>query len=224
MSDDDEHDDEPLPTVIQALANVMRDVTHVGKTDKNDFHQFLFRGIDTVLDHVGPALRKHGVVPAPILQDLQSRDVAVGKDKTAREITVKVAYVFTGPAGDTYVGAVVPGEAQDTGDKAVAKAMSVAYRTALIQALALATQELDPDAATYERAHDPLLPLKNKVMAAAKTRGWDIDQLAADYAEWSQGGDIRAADADTLNEYLGHLNPPKRMRRKPLEDSSNEQQ
>lgn len=215
------------PSVHEALVGVMRDVIAIGKTDKNDFHGFLFRGIDTVLDHVGPALRTHGVLVLPELRDLQSRDVESvnkeGKNKTSREITVTVAYHFIGPAGDRIEPPVlVPGEAQDTGDKAVSKAMSVAYRTALIEALSIPTRGRDPDADTYER-HDPLLSLKNQVMAAAKSREWDIDQLSADYAEWSQGGDIRTADADSLTDYLKYLNPPKRMRRKPLESSSDDQ-
>jgi hypothetical protein len=40
----------------------------------------------------------------------------------------------------------------DSGDKATAKAMSVAYRTALLQVLCLPTDEPDPDSHTYERA------------------------------------------------------------------------
>jgi hypothetical protein len=49
----------------------------------------------------------------------------------------------------------VPGEAFDSGDKATAKAMSVAFRIALLQGLSLPTDETDPDAQTYERANHP---------------------------------------------------------------------
>jgi hypothetical protein len=41
-------------------------------------------------------------------------------------------------------------EAIDSGDKSTAKAMSVAYRTALLQALTLPTDEKDPDHDQYE--------------------------------------------------------------------------
>ena len=213
------------PPIHEALANVMRDVRHVGKHDRNSYHDFLFRGIDSVLDHVGPALRTHGVIVLPELRDLQSRDVISSKEKLHREVTVTVAYHFIGPGGDRIdPPVIVPGEAQDSSDKSVSKAMSVAFRTALIEALSIPTRELDPDASSYERGNDPLLPLKNQIMTAAKAREWDVDQLAADFAEWSQGGDIRAADRETLTDYLRYLDPPKRMRRKPLEDSSDEQQ
>jgi hypothetical protein len=61
---------------------------------------------------------------------------------------VVVTYVFTGPAGDSLI-ACVPGEAMDAGDKSTAKAMSVAFRTALLQSLALPTDDVDPDAESY---------------------------------------------------------------------------
>ena len=69
-------------------------------------------------------------------------------------------------------------ESWDTGDKAMPKAMSVAMRTALIQALALPTDEPDPDSFTYTReAEDDKLSraaekaarnkeLKEKILAA----------------------------------------------------------
>jgi hypothetical protein len=40
----------------------------------------------------------------------------------------------------------------DAGDKATAKAMSVAFRTALLQSLSLPTDDVDPDAHSYERS------------------------------------------------------------------------
>jgi hypothetical protein len=66
-------------------------------------------------------------------------------------VIVKVAYVFTGPGGDQLLSRVI-GEAMDSGDKAVPKAMSVAYRIALLQVLNLPTTEPDPDSESFERS------------------------------------------------------------------------
>lgn len=207
-------------TVIQALAAVMKDVTSVGKTDRNDFHKFMFRGIDSVLNEVGPALRAHGVIVVPELRDLTSRDVTTSKDKSTREVTVTVAYTFHGPEGDFLVS-VVPGEAQDSGDKAVSKAMSVAFRTALIQTLSIPTQDRDPDTASYERGRPDLLTgWKNKIMDEAKKREWDVERLAYEFTEWSQGADIREATADALEQFHQHLVPPKTVQRAPLKEAS----
>lgn len=201
------------PSIHEALAAVMADVSHVGKGDTNTHFRFSFRGVDRIINAVGPVLRRHGVVgPFPELIDLQSRDVVTGQNKSTREVTVTVAYTFHGPAGDS-LRCIVPGEAQDQGDKAVAKAMSVAYRTALIQALCIPTDQVDPDAQSYTRADRELQGWITKVKSAADEKGWSVDELAHDFFEWSQGEDIRAADADVLKEYHAHLVPPTKMRR-----------
>jgi hypothetical protein len=199
-------------TITEALAAVMADVTHVGKGDRNDFHKFMFRGIDRVINEVGPALRKHQVVVMPALIELTSRDVQTEKGKTSREVTVTVSYTFHGPAGDCLV-CVVPGEAQDTGDKAVSKAMSVAYRTALLQALTIPTEQADPDSQSYTREDRTLDGWKRKIMDEAKKREWSVDDLAFQFTEWSQGEDIRHADVDLLIEFHKHLVPPRKVQR-----------
>ena len=142
-----------MPPIHEALAAVMADVTHVGKSGKNQSQGYNFRGIDGVLNAVGPALRRHGVTVLPELAEMTERTVEVGKNRTAMNaVTVKVRCFFVGPDGD-HLQALVPGEAMDSGDKAVSKAMSVALRTCLIQTLALPTDEPDPDEHTYERSH-----------------------------------------------------------------------
>ena len=59
-------------------------------------------------------------------------------------VIVEVTYCWTDgtPDGDLYVSSV--GEAFDAGDKATPKAMSVAYRTMLLQTLCLPTGEVEP--------------------------------------------------------------------------------
>lgn len=140
------------PTVVQALASVMAEVQSVGKDGKNTQQGYNFRGIDGVVNAVGPALRKHGVVIIPTLLESNYRDIEVGKNRTLmREVTVTVRYTIHGPAGDTLEGTVV-GESMDSGDKGTAKAFSVAYRTFLLQALTIPTHQPDPDEQSYERS------------------------------------------------------------------------
>ena len=52
-------------TIHQALSAVMGDVQAVGKTGRNESQGFSFRGIDAVVNAVGPALRDHGVIVTP---------------------------------------------------------------------------------------------------------------------------------------------------------------
>lgn len=138
------------PTVIQALAAVADDVRAVRKQDRNDHQKFSFRGIDSVLNAVGPAFRAHGVVCLPVTEAVDLDTVMTTGGKASTRALVRVRYCFYGPAGDS-VEAVVTGESWDMGDKAVPKAYSVAYRTALLQTLTIPTDEVDPDAQTYER-------------------------------------------------------------------------
>lgn len=140
------------PTVFEALVGVMADVQNVRKGDVNKQQGFVFRGIDAVLNAVGPALRTHHVIVMPEVLEEDFSTVEVGQKRTPMaNARVKVAYTFYGPAGDS-VRCVVVGEAMDSGDKACAKAMSVAFRIALLQALALPTDEPDADHSTYERS------------------------------------------------------------------------
>lgn len=212
-------------SIHELLAAVMADVTSVGKGDRNDFHKFMFRGIDRVINEVGPVLRKHRVVVIPHLDSLDSRDVQTEKGKTSREVTVQVTYTFYGPDGDS-LAATVPGEAADTGDKAVSKAMSVAYRTALIQTLTIPTEQRDPDSQVYTRTEGNLIGWKKKIMAEAESRRWDVEVLAQAFAEWSHErsddvtDDIREADESLLAEYYKHLVPPRTARRQPVDGAS----
>lgn len=52
-------------TIHEALAHVMQDVQAVRKGELNKHGGYAFRGIDAVVNAVGPALRAHGVIVAP---------------------------------------------------------------------------------------------------------------------------------------------------------------
>lgn len=138
------------PTVVEALSNVMDDVQAVRKADRNTQQGYVFRGIDAVVNAVGPAFRKHGVVAVPHKSEAKYRDVLTNTGKPSRECTVTVTYRFYGPAGD-FIECEVPGESMDFGDKGAPKAMSVAFRIALLQALCIPTDEPEPDSQSYER-------------------------------------------------------------------------
>lgn len=144
-----------MTSIVQALTAVMDDVGAVRKSERNQQQGFSFRGIDAVVSAVSPALRAHGVVVTPEVRSYEYGTVEVGQKRTPMgHARVVVAYTFHGPDGDT-VTAVTAAESMDSGDKATAKAMSVAFRTALLQALALPTDEPDPDSTSYERSPQP---------------------------------------------------------------------
>ncbi len=202
------------PTVVEALAAVMEDVRGVGKDGYHDAPgaKFKFRGIDACVNAVGPALRKHRVVVVPKLVSIDRRDVLTSTGKSARETCVVVKYVWTGPDGST-LEAVVPGEAMDNGDKGTAKAMSVAFRIALLQALCLPTDDTDPDATAYERAAAPAEPnpamlvaqARARVAAACTENGWDRHLVAALWEKQAGHPLGEATDAVRVGRFRDHL-------------------
>ena len=140
--------------VHAALSAVMGDVQAVRKGDRNEAQGFRFRGVDAVVNAVGPALRTHGVIVLPRVLARHTETYQTSKGATMRNVAVEVEFTFVGPDGSTLTCSAL-GEAADAGDKATPKAHSVAFRTALLQALCIPTDEPDPDASTHERSAAP---------------------------------------------------------------------
>lgn len=140
----------PPPTVYQAVNAVMADISAVRKDSLNRSGNFNFRGIDAVMNACGPAFRKHGVMAVPEVVEYTPGSVTTRSGAVMTTVKLKMRVRFYGPTGD-FFDTVVWGESFDSGDKATAKAHSVAYRTALLQTLCLPTDEADPDSYTYEQ-------------------------------------------------------------------------
>ena len=160
-------------TVHQAILDVMATVGAVGKGSMQQ--GFAFRGIDAVLNAVSPALQLHGITIHPAKVEHRRGVQQFSGGKNGAQIDVLVDYVFTGPDGSSFTTQVAA-EANDVSGKATAKAMSVAYRTCLIQTFAIPTEESGPDwAALFEsarnRGRDALVALRNQGQKAGAPDG-----------------------------------------------------
>lgn len=136
--------------VNEAITEVMKLVGAVGKDSVNQQQRFNFRGVDATVNALSPAMRKHGLTVRP--SGIISREYEHFQSKSGAQgvaCRMVVQFTFTGPEGDS-VESVVAAEANDYGDKATPKCMSVAFRTCLLQTFALPTDEADPDEHTYE--------------------------------------------------------------------------
>lgn len=198
-------------TVREALTAVMIDVGAVRKDGRNSQQGFNFRGIDAVVSAVSPALRKHGVVVTPHLVSLDRRAITTAKGAAMNGIDVIVTYRFTGPEGDS-LEATVPGEAFDSGDKATAKAMSVAFRTALLQALALPTDDVDPDAESPQgqvnvASADPASAAAERALADAWNALPTLQNLASWYREHGAPADYMARLTGRIQHLLQNGTP-----------------
>jgi hypothetical protein len=193
-----------MATAQDVILAVMQDVQAVGKKDRNQSQGFNFRGIDAVMNAVGPALRKAGGFIAPTLNSVDystSPTKAGGLNQIAR---VDVTYTVYGSDGSSIAGNVAA-EAFDSGDKATAKAMSVAYRTFLLQLLCLPTDEPDPDTYTYESA----IPAPSAEQLASLTEWAEVVKATTTEAElknaWDEIAKLNLADVPFNNTSLKAL-------------------
>lgn len=196
-------------SVFEAWSAVMLEVQAISKDSRNSQQNFNFRGIDAVMNTVGPALRRHGVMVIPeAMSETAERYETAPKSNASRGTAmvnrlVEVRFTVYGPRGDSFEGSAY-GEAADSGDKAMSKAHSVAYRTFLLQALTIPTDEADPDATAHERtatrpqgraeqadevqtsqrppaqeaSKTPADMARDGLRALAEDKGWDLKTIA----------------------------------------------
>ncbi len=175
-------------SIYQLIAEAKRRIGPVGKEGWNGHQKYNFRGVDAVVNAVAPVFDDLGVITVPVLQHREHAIEEVGEKRSRMgHQQVTVTYRFFGPAGDC-IEATVPGEAMDSGDKATAKAMSVAYRTALLQVLNLPTSERDPDEDSYE-------------LSSADYDDGDWGQYPDLIARISTLGDARKLDAELRGQF-----------------------
>ncbi len=139
-----------MGNIYEQISKVMADVGAVGKDSTNQVQKYKFRGIDAVMNALHPAMTKHHVFVAPeVLSHEREQYEKIDTDfKTGKEIrkmliysVVTVRYHFYTDDGSE-VQAVVMGEAMDSGDKSMNKAMSAAFKYACFQTFCIPTEEM----------------------------------------------------------------------------------
>jgi hypothetical protein len=201
-------DAEAVPVHV-AWSRVMADVQSVGKGDRFSAPgqgNYQYRGVDRVLNAVGPALRRHGVMVIPVRTVAAYRDVVTSNNKKMRECTVTVAYSIRGPRGDE-MPAESCGESMDSGDKGTTKACTVAYRNLLITALSIPTRDprLDAEASNHERGEQRFDPLAYRDEALnPRTSIARLSQMVSELRSLNRGGTLVKNETGD-EEKLGNL-------------------
>lgn len=138
------------PQIYGAISRVMEEVGAVGKNQRNSQQNFMYRGIDAVMNALNPALIKHKVFIVPEILEEQREERQTKNGANLIYSICKIKYTFFTEDGSR-ISAVVIGEGMDSGDKATNKAMSIAYKYACFQVFCIPTEEmLDPDAESHE--------------------------------------------------------------------------
>lgn len=145
--------EERIPMIYSAICGVMEDVGAVGKNDTNKQQGFRYRGIDSVMNALNPAMRKHKIFCVPEVLEQSREERTTAKGGTLIYSVCRIRYTFFTTDGSS-VQVVVVGEGMDSGDKATNKAMAVAFKYACFQTFCIPTESLmdDPDAETPENS------------------------------------------------------------------------
>jgi len=150
-----------MSRIQTALNAAMRDICRIGigKTQKNEAQNYKFRGVEQAMNEMSPIMVNHGITVASRYADLSIIDRVKGDPKDAkatRFVTLKGTFTFTAE-DDSFVTSEAYGEAMDSGDKAVIKAQSVAFRTALFQLFVVPTMSMDTELDDDGSEEDALL-------------------------------------------------------------------
>jgi hypothetical protein len=138
------------PQIYTRIAQIMRDVKAVTKSRRNQSQNFVFRGIDDVMNELHDVFAKNGVFILPKVKEYTVEVRATKSGTSQNYIRASITYRYTAEDG-SYVETDNVGEAMDSGDKAMNKAMSVALKYSLLQMLLIPTEESkDPDEFTAE--------------------------------------------------------------------------
>lgn len=131
--------------IHEALVKIKQEVGAVGKDGFNQHQKFKFRSIDGIYNAVHAIFAKHGVFTVPRVTSQVFDRYETAKGGAMKSAQLLVEYDLVAADGSTVTFGPVAGEGADAGDKATSKALAMAHKYMLIQALQLETEDQDPD-------------------------------------------------------------------------------
>lgn len=155
----------PTELIYQKMAQVMADTVPVEKNGFNQQQGFKFRSIDDTVASVRRALVKHNVAILPDVVSVERWTYQTAKGSTMNVADVLVAYTFVAEDGSSVI-TTMTGQAADSGDKAVSKALSMCFKYLCFQTFLCGTDG-DPDAEIVE---PPAEVDSNALTSADKTK------------------------------------------------------
>lgn len=142
--------------IHKALNKAMEEICRLGiaKASENKAQGFSFRGIEAAMNELSPIMVRNGITVSPKYSELTIQERIKGAPadgKATRFATIKGSFTFTSMEDGSNVLSEAYGEAMDSGDKAVTKAQSVSFRTALFQVFVVPTMSMDPESDEYKK-------------------------------------------------------------------------
>lgn len=152
--------------IYQNIIKAMNEVNSISKDNYNQLQKFKFRGIDDVMNAMHPILSKNNIFVTPEVESFE-REERTSKNGGLIIYTIAtIKFTFYAEDGSNIVVKVI-GEAMDSGDKGMNKAMSIAYKYALFQVFCIPTED-DPDKDSYTLAPKQQANKNTKTTQATK--------------------------------------------------------
>jgi hypothetical protein len=196
-----------MQKVYEAISKVMSAISKAGiaKQRTNEAQRYQFRGIDDVYNAMAPILAEHKLCILPRVTDRQVVE-RVNKSGTALfYVTVSMEFALvSGEDGSSHVISTI-GEAMDSGDKATNKAMSAAYKYALMQAFCIPTEgDNDSENQTHEVKVDTIeSDLQAIAVASRETLKAKFSEAVANHKESAEKLKRIEAAKDKRKKELG---------------------
>ena len=177
-----------MQKLAKKFVEVMRDCSHVAKNGSNDFHKYKYATASDVLEKVNASLTKHGIASVVTPALLSVQEVTTAKGNTERLATVEVTVTLIDSESGESFAIKGLGSGQDAGDKALAKAQTMALKYCYLASLAIATgDDSEADQRTDEVMQPkpkPAPPKNNSANALiCHDCGSAISQKVADYSQ-----------------------------------------
>ena len=190
-------DNKQTPAVFAAWNAVIADLAADGisKSRKNSQGGgYMFRGIDDVLNALSSSFARHGLAVRAEYTSREESNVATKSGGSMVRVTLTGHYALVSTRdGSETLGGCYFGEAFDSGDKAIGKAMSYAFKAFALQAFCIPTAgDHDTENQSHERmgAAPPAqreddVPSKGIVITHGPAKGVSLyDATDADLAEY----------------------------------------
>jgi hypothetical protein len=139
-----------IPQVYSAIAAVTRSLSKKGiaKNRTNRDSGYAFRGIDDIYAALSPLFARHRLCLLPRVLEQERQSHRTEKGDLLFTTCVRVAFDIVSVADGSQHTISTFGEAADAGDKGMPKALSAAFKYAVIQAFCIPIGSEDADAYT----------------------------------------------------------------------------
>jgi hypothetical protein len=156
-----------MTAIYKCMSNIMSDIGHIGKDQKNSQQGFNFRGIDQTYNALHGIMAKHGVFCTAEILNKTREERTTSRGGVLAFTCLRIRYTFHATDGSS-VSTEVEGEGMDSGDKSSNKAMAIGHKYALLQAFLIPTEEQkDPDYEVHEVVAQPDKSVIEKLSLAA---------------------------------------------------------